>query len=346
MKNYRVFLLILMIFSGIQSLSAQGVSKSKSPAYQYYFDSLKTMDYPYTFPIWGAKAYKKGYDLPYAWGASLIYFTQKQQILIDQTLIGLNGSEKVDLSEFINFGPTIATTNAVTFRPDLWILPFLNVYGILGGGNTSTEVVLLEPISLETTQKFAVSSFGLGATLTGAVGPLFVIWDNNYNFADVEVVVEPVPAFNSSIRVGHNFMDPLKPDRTLAVWAGVFYQNIRNDTRGSIAINQIFPDAGSGATVDNLRDWADDLPPAKRVVVNQIIDEIEEFADGKNIGESEIDYELQKRVAAPFNLIVGAQYQLNKRWMLRTELGVFGKRSQFLLNLNYRFPGFKNYSKK
>ncbi len=31
------------------------------------------------------------------------------------------------------------------------------------------------------------------------------------------------------------------------------------------------------------------------------------------------------------------QYQFNKNWMLRSELGVFGKRSQFLLNLNYRF---------
>ena len=35
-------------------------------------------------------------------------------------------------------------------------------------------------------------------------------------------------------------------------------------------------------------------------------------------------------------MIVGAQYQFNKRYQLRTEAGVVGDR-KFLLSLNYRF---------
>ncbi|MEK6479162.1 hypothetical protein WJR50_16570 [Catalinimonas sp. 4WD22] len=333
-------LLCLLALAIAQTASAQGMGASDNPAYKDYYDSLKQMDYPYTFPLLGKQAYKRGYDLPYAWGISGIYFTQQQQILIDRTLIGFNGSEMVDVSSVIEFGPTIATTNAYTIRPDVWIFPFLNIYGILGGGTTETDVTLLEPFSLETDQHFSVSSFGLGATLAGALGPFFLVWDNNYNFADVEVVVEPVPAFNSSFRIGHNLRDPTHPDKMLAVWVGVFYQVIQNDTEGSIPLQSIFPNIGSGNTIDRLNEWAETLPPAQRVVVNQIINRLEDMAESRDPGEAVIDYKLDKRVAAPFNIILGAQYQFNKKWMLRSELGVFGKRSQFLLNLNYRFQGF------
>lgn len=53
--------------------AAQGLDSKNNHAYQHYYDSLKAMDYPYTFPLPGKKAYKKGYNLPYAWGAGLIF---------------------------------------------------------------------------------------------------------------------------------------------------------------------------------------------------------------------------------------------------------------------------------
>ena len=177
-----------------------------------------------------------------------------------------------------------------------------------------------------------------GITLAGAVGPILLIWDNNYNFADVEVVVEPVPAFNSSLRIGHNLRDPLHPERMLSVWVGSFYQVIQNDTQGGILLQNIFPNLGSGAIINRLDQWAQSLPPGQRVIVNQLINRLENI----NADDAVIDYKLDKKVAAPFNLILGAQYQFTKKWMLRTELGVFGKRSQFLLNLNYRFMGLIN----
>jgi hypothetical protein len=331
----------VLVLVSVQSAHSQGMGKISNPAYQQYYDSLKQMDYNYPLPLLGKQAYKRGYDLPYAWGISGIYFTQRQEILIERTLIGFNGGPQVDVSDIIQFGPTIATTHAYTVRPDVWILPFLNLYGILGVGTTQTDVTLLEPFGLETSQRFSVNSFGLGVTLAGAVGPLFLVWDNNYNFADVEVVVEPVPAFNSSFRVGHNLRDPSRPDRMLAIWAGAFYQIIQSDTEGSIPLQSIFPNLGSGQVIDRLNEWAETLPPAQLVIVNQIIDKLEDISAGIDPGEAIIDYKLDKKVAVPLNLIVGAQYQFNKRWMLRTEVGVFGKRSQFLLNLNYRLMGFR-----
>ena len=331
--------LIGLFFSS--QLLGQGMGMSDNPAYKAYFDSLRTMEYNYPLPIWGDKAYQRGYDIQYPLGLSAVFFTQSQDILIERTLIGFNGSEMADLSDFIVFGPTRATTYAYTVRPDIWLFPFMNVYGIFGGGTTQTEITLLEPVGFQTEQRFRAISAGIGITLVGALGPIWLAWDNNYNYADVEVVVEPVPAFNSSLRVGHNFMSPYRPDRSLAIWAGMFYQSIQNDTEGKVPLQDIFPNAGEGQLIDRLDEWAETLPPPQRLIVRQIINKLEEIAEGLNPEDAIIDYKLDKKVAGPFNLILGAQFQFNKHWILRTEMGVFGKRSQFLLNLNYRFQGFR-----
>jgi hypothetical protein len=334
-------ILILSVRFSSNQAKAQGAQKVFNDIHDEYFDSLKKMDYPYTLPFLGKGAYQRGYDLPHAWGLSVIYFTQTQEINITNTQIGFNGSSQADFSDFIQFGPTIATTNAVSFRPDMWVFPFLNVYGIIGGGTTSTNVTLLKPFAFQTEQNFTVDSYGLGATLTGAVGSIWIAWDNNYNFADVSVVVEPVPAFNSSLRIGHQFPDYAHPQRNLSLWVGTFYQNIQNDTKGSIGINEVFPSVGDGFIIEELNNWVETLPPAQKIVAKQVIAKLEDAAEGIDISATTIDYTIQKEVAAPFNLIFGAQYQFNKNWMLRSEMGVFGKRSQFLLNLNWRFPGFK-----
>lgn len=336
-----ILFLLLIFFVGITTGRSQGMGKMDNPAYQAYFDSLKQMDYKYPLPILGKGAYKKGYDLPLAWGLSGVYFTQTQEITIDKISIGFNGSELIDISNIIKFGPTIATTNAYTIRPDVWILPFFNLYGIIGVGTTETNVNLLKPIGFNTSQHFIANSFGVGATFSGALGPIWIAWDNNYNFVDVDVIVEPVPAFNSGLRIGHTIRFPYKPERSLSVWGGVFYQSIQNDTQGSIALQDVFPNFGNDNVINYLNDWASTLPPAQRVIVNQIIDALDSISNGIDPGEASIEYKLDKRVTEPINLIFGAQYQFNKNWMLRTELGVFGKRSQFLLNLNYRFSGFK-----
>ena len=93
------------------------------------------------------------------------------------------------------------------------------------------------------------------------MGPIWIAWDNNYNFADVEVVVEPVPAFNSGLRIGHAMSFSEHPQKSLSVWAGVFYQIIQNDTEGSIPLEDIFPGLGSGFVIEQLRDWSETLPP-------------------------------------------------------------------------------------
>ena len=53
-------------------------------------DSLKTQEYPYILPIWGAKVAAKGFKLPYSAGVSVNYFWQQSDIVINNLNVGFN----------------------------------------------------------------------------------------------------------------------------------------------------------------------------------------------------------------------------------------------------------------
>jgi hypothetical protein len=56
-----------------------------------------------------------------------------------------------------------------------------------------------------------------------------------------------------------------------------------------------------------------------------------------NAGESTVQYSLNKAPKDKWNFIIGAQFQLNRRWMVRAEYGFLSSRQQFIGGLQYRF---------
>jgi hypothetical protein len=214
------------------------------------------------------------------------------------------------------------------------VLPFLNIYGIFGFGKTSTEVPLVKPIDFTTVQNFDVTSAGFGFTFAGGIGPVIVIIDNNFNWANVEAFVEPITSTPVSdtillVRAG--------PTVSVTIWFGGFYQKIKADTDGHIPISSLFTDVTleeADEIRERLEQWVEGLPPAQEIIMREVIQKIGDYLEGREPGDGEIHYVLDKRVAEPWNLIFGAQYQHNKNWQIRSEIGTFGKRTQFLLNLN------------
>ena len=45
-----------------------------------------------------------------------------------------------NLDGLVRFDKAFATASAFTVRPDIWLFPFLNIYGIFGKAQASTEV--------------------------------------------------------------------------------------------------------------------------------------------------------------------------------------------------------------
>jgi hypothetical protein len=55
------------------------------------------------------------------------------------------------------------------------------------------------------------------------------------------------------------------------------------------------------------------------------------------ISTSTVQYSLNKTPKDPWNFLVGTQFQINKRWMIRAEYGFLSSRKQFIGGLQYRF---------
>src|SRR3954449_488920 len=98
MKTTLILISLLILCSAAH---AQVSEYYKNPFHQAYHDSLKKMNYPYTFPLWGKKAYKKGFDIPYPWGIGANYFWAKQEVKIDNIAVGLNDKAPVDFTDVI-----------------------------------------------------------------------------------------------------------------------------------------------------------------------------------------------------------------------------------------------------
>ncbi len=89
--------------------------------------------------------------------------------------------------------------------------------------------------------------------------------------------------------------------------------------------------------VDDYYIWYDGLDPVRQGIVdNSAFPELINSLDNRD-GDSEISYAMDKKPKQEWNFLVGGQFQLNKRWMLRSEVGIIGDRKSFLASFNYRF---------
>lgn len=344
MRTKLIFIILITLST---TAVAQYSEYTKNPFHEKYHDSLKKMNYPYTFPLWGKKAYKKGFDIPFPWGIGANYFWAKQEIKIENVAIGLNDKPPVDFSNVIKFGKINATANAYTVRPDLFVLPFLSVYGVFGFGNSNIEVPVVEPVVFTTNPTSKATSAGMGFTVAGGFQGIVLIFDNSFNWLNTDKLTDLVPAYNATLRIAHQFISYNRAERNITIWMGPCFQKIRADTKGVISVSEIFPgfdDSQKQNAKDRLTDWYTGLTPPQQAVAGPIIEKIKEYFDGRDPGNSTITYELNKKIAGPWNLVFGSQLQFNKNWMFRVEMGAYGKRSQFLFSFNYRFQSLRKKS--
>lgn len=139
MKKASLVLLFLIIANIIfaQVCSNKVLKESKRAE----LDSVAKDPYPYLLPIWGEKVIKIGYDIPYSAGLGVTYVTQESDILMSNLEVGFNNGELLDLDDFISFPSAVSRSTAVNIRPDFWLFPFLNLYGIMARLESSTEII-------------------------------------------------------------------------------------------------------------------------------------------------------------------------------------------------------------
>lgn len=363
--------LILIFTSLAGSVTAQVFSdKVLSERRKAQLDSAKNSEYDYLLPIWGKKVIEKGYDIPYSAGIGVNYVSQESQILITNLQVGFNSGALYLLDDYVSFPSAVATSDVVNVRPDIWIFPFLNVYGILANVNSSTEInaTLSLPnqngfediFDFITKVDFQGTTTGFGITPTIGVGGGWLALDMNFSWTDISELKDPVYTFVFGPRFGKTFHFK-NPKRNLAVWVGGFRVDIKSSTEGSLPFSEIFEfdgsleqrvDTGLAKVVEKQQevdDWFNNLSPVQQTVnqpkynaITKVLGEANNFLfrldDARDkTTDSTVQYRIDKRQKNLWNFLVGAQFQLNKSLMVRAEYGFLGERTQFIGGLQYRF---------
>lgn len=373
MKSCKFLLFLFLLISAIgfsQVYTNKVVGKKNADL----IDSLKVVEYPYALPIWGDKATKKGFQLPYSAGMSVNYFWQESELTIQNLEVGFNNGPMYNLDQIVRFNNAEASGYALNVRPDIWLFPFLNVYGILGKTKMSTNIDagiwLPDPVDnswsevmpFKTKADFDGTTFGLGLTPTIGVGGGWLALDMNVAWTDIPALEKPAMSFVFGPRLGKTFK-MAKPETNIAVWAGAFRVHIKSDTNGSLPLSDLFPSDGSAQSkvdealvkVDEkqtqVNDWWNGLSDleqskpsnkAKYDTANRALGAAGNLLNGidgalSTLGNSSVQYSLEKSQTNMWNFILGTQYQFNRHFMLRAEIGFLGTRTQAMTSFQYRF---------
>ena len=291
-------------------------------------------DDEHTFPIWGDEARARGYDIPLPFGINLNYMNMRQNISVDSiSFSGLAlGNHPIPGDMFnIDAGHTREQSKTETLRLDMWVFPFLNVYGLVGhsrGSSVSNVSVDADPSrytgvdrviagavhrlyengslqDIDFTLDFKGTTWGTGMTLAGGYGNWFGLVDTNYTRTSFNILDGSISALTVSPRVGYRFnlQGPWGPSH-LGVWLGSMYQDVQQEFNGSIA------DLNMPASLQPL------------------IDAVNQSGNGR--------FSVKQRLTSPWNMLVGTQYEIMPHFNLLTEIG-FNERNSFFIAGEYRF---------
>ena len=264
--------------------------------------NISSERYNRNLPFLAQDAIDRGYELPKPYGLSFNYMKMNQPLIVDS--VSFHGPDGQNFDGLVDIDTSSAhqESETLTLRADVWVLPFLNLYGVLGytrGSSLAPVSVTLFPgsgiteIPFDFELEFDGPTYGAGATLVGGIGNWFVMVDGNYTLTDLNILDGEISSIVISPRVG--YMTKYK-QHAIQVWVGAMYQNVEQTFTGTLR------DIGIGG---------DDFIGSSKFVVEQ-------------------------HLADNWNGLIGAQVGLTPNIDLLME-GGFGTRSSFMLGLGYRF---------
>ena len=285
-------LLVLVLFGWKPEVWAQStaVSSVAPPSTIYEFAPLgeqpakdETAPLVDWLPIWGKEARAEGFDLPLPFGIGLTYTYINQNMVVSDVQIQ---STPVPIN--ILDAPTTTHTGVVRF--DTWLFPFLNIYGLLGetAGVTKPALVFPNGQVVESEVSYNRFSYGGGMTVAGGWKALFLTLDANWTSGDIvskeggQVGDKPI----QSLTVAPRFGILLSSGKlgTGSIWIGGMYLLATSEIRGKV-------------------DLSDD--PVLAALV----------------GSDTLTYSVRVEPKDNWNLLIGGNWEINKRWSLTAEVG-------------------------
>ena len=199
-------------------------------------------------PLKAELATERGIELPLPFGVGLVYYHLERDIEISDVRVGRNGAPPASVSDFAALSATSNVEN-LNLKLDAWILPFVNVYAVVGyvfnDSETRIDVTLPPLVPSNPPRQFRMdvptsiegSIAGLGATIAGGYPPWFLVVDVNAAQADLGFD-DRLQATIVSTRAGWTGKDFGPPTQ---LWLGATYWDTFATPTGTVAD----PDGGT-----------------------------------------------------------------------------------------------------
>ena len=257
-----------------------------------------------------------GFELPNPYGVALIPSAIRQDLILDQLFIGLNGPPDTEI-DFVDFGTPFVENTTLQLKADAWVLPFMNVFttvGVFDGdatipltiqgedlfptlcGITPNAPQCVRTYSATARPSYEGTNIALGMNLAMGWEQFFVTIPIAYAWTEVDIIDTTVTALNITPRIG---MTGDMGDRgTVAVFVGATYLSAEVDLEGSIVFDT--PGGPDGDT-------------------------------------TELTFRINQRNKDRWNYLVGFNWEMNRTWSVTFELGAGGSRQNVIGGLTYRF---------
>jgi hypothetical protein len=188
-----------------------------------------------TFPFLSGWAEKKGIDLPSPFGVTGFYTFMSRDIEITDVTVEFGGSDPQSINDFASFAVR-NKTSIYASKFDVWILPFINTYFLVGYASTNSKLdatftidrPLLPPedIVIQTLTPVKGPYAGLGTTIVAGYKNWFVLGDASYGKTLPDKLDNSISFTMFSFRSG--LSGKLGEQNLLRAWIGTIYMNSKS----------------------------------------------------------------------------------------------------------------------
>jgi hypothetical protein len=272
--------------------------------------------WPYRLPFMGQSVIDLGFDLPNPYGVAVVWAGIRQDLILDNLAIGVNGPADTEI-DFVDFGTPSVENTALQLKLDAWVLPFLNVFATIGQfdgdatiplsfegadlfpglcGVTPNAPVCVRTYSAIAQPNYEGTNVALGMTLAMGWDRFFVAVPATYAWTDVDIIPQTVTAINITPRIG--MTGDMGERGTVAAFIGATYLRAEVDIAGEITL---------------------DTP------------------GGPNGDQTTLAFKISQRNKDRWNYLIGFNWEMNRKWSVMAEAGFGGSRQNFIVGSTYRF---------
>ena len=346
----RLILILITVFTTTAVTNAQN-------AIQYPKSDTTSVHkaYPYILPIWGQKLTDRNikFQLPFGLNANYVYNSMNLEMTEFEMNLNDTPIDKIGLDE-LGFQDVIAKTSGINIRGDVWILPFLNFYGLYSENNGSTQISMIpfetELVSLDPVP-FKSSTWGIGTTFIYGWNDYFISVDANYTSSKSDILIDNVGFIVSSARIGRRVT--FNNGMALAVYIGAMYRDFvgHEANIGNVMLDEYIPGLrpailegidGRITRNEETITWLEETKPdnwrAKKVLLETRNESLSErYLQIDEAPPGVISYSIKKEIINPWSTQVGFNWEITENWMFRGELGYSSDQKFFMTGLQYRF---------